>query len=108
MDYLSDKEKNAVQRFIADEHMREAVRKVLLSGVYYDGIMTPDKPADPLKNFLLGYFSSQQMALLPVEEKGKKVEVILNAISMVETGFKELEKFKEIKVEEKEKINKAR
>lgn len=106
--FLSEKEESAVKRFLADETMMEAVRKILLSGVYEDGILVPNTPADPLKNFILGAFTTQTSSLLSYEEKGRKLDTIINAISLVESGFKQLERFKQIEVETKETINKAR
>ena len=96
MDYLSDIEKEKINQFLSDSAMCEAVRKVLLSGVYSDGVMVPGKPADPLKNFILGAFSNATSQLLSFEEKGRKIDTIMNAISLVESGFKELEKMKKI------------
>lgn len=106
--YLSEREVKAVQKFLLDERMKEAVKKVLLSGVYFDGMLTPDKPADPLKNFALAAFTTPQSSLLTQEQKGAKLEAIINAISMIETGFRELEKCKEVETPVKEVINKAR
>lgn len=106
--YLNDRELAAVQRFLEDETQLEAVRKVLLSGVYLDGKLEAGKPADPLKNFILARFSSQQAQLLPVEERGKQLDVIINAVSLVESGFQALEKLKPIKSPVEAKPNKAR
>ena len=107
-EYLSEIEKSALDRFVSDETMREAVKKVILSGVYDDGVLREGKPSDPLKNFMLAYFTSPQGSLLPAEEKGYRLEAILNAISMVETGFKNLDKYKSVKSPLEVTVNKAR
>lgn len=107
-EHLSDSEKSALERFVLDEVTREAVRKVILSGIYFDGRLTPGEPADPLKNFMLAYFTTPQAALLPAEEKGHRLEAIINAISLVETGFKEIEKFKPVPSPVTLEKNKAR
>ena len=109
MEYLNETEKGEIAKFMANDTMREAVRKVLLSGVYQDGVMVAGKPADPLKNFILGAFSTQQVALMTFEEKGKKMDVILNVVSMVESGFRELEKYRLVESTVLEKqVNRAR
>lgn len=108
MDYLSEKEKTSVQKFLLDPVMREAVRKVLLSGIYSDGIMSPDKPADPLKNFILGTVTRQGNELLPDAEMGAKLRAIINGVSLVESGFKELEKLKPVESPLGNKVNRAR
>ncbi len=108
-DYLSEAEAMKVQMFCADPIMKEAVRKVLLSGIYFDGILEEGKAADPLKNFILGTMSQSVVHMMTAEEKGKKLDAILNGISMVETGFKRLDEVKQVeKKEEKEVVNKAR
>ena len=109
LEFLSEAEKMKVEQFVNDLVMREAVRKVLLSGVYFDGIMEQDKPADPLKNFVIAAFTNQHSQLQTKEQWGNKMETIINAISLIETGFKELEKAKRVEPETKDKvINPAR
>ena len=108
MDYLSEKERGAVVKFLNDATMREAVRKVILSGVYFDGILEADRPADPLKNFMLAMFTHPGMNLLQQSEKGAKIDAVLNAVSMVETGFREMEKCKSVESPVKVNVNRAR
>ena len=108
LDYLSESEKLKVDQFVNDLVMREAVRKVILSGVYNDGILHKGEAADPLKNFMLGYFTQSAVQMFTTDEKGKKLEAIIHAVSMVESGFKELDKCKLVENEEKETINRAR
>lgn len=107
-DFLSEAELHAIERFLADETAVEAVRKVILSGVYFDGRLLEGKPADPLKNFILGAVTRPGDSLLPDAEMGAKVKAIVNAVALVESGFKELEKCIPGKVvEDKEITNPA-
>ena len=108
MDYLSEKERSEVQKFLENKIAFEAVRKVLLSGVYLDGRLEADKPADPLKNFILASFTQPGVGLLPDSDMGAKMRSIINAVSMIETGFAELEKCRKVEVTPISKINKAR
>lgn len=108
-EYLSDREFAGVQRVLTDASALEGIRKVLLSGVYSDGILQAENAADPLKNFILAAFTTQTASLLSFEEKGRKLETIINAVSLVESGFKQLEKCKPVETgETNETINKAR
>lgn len=108
-DYLSDQEKAAVQRFLADPVALEAVRKVFLSGIYQDGVMEPGRPADPLKNFVLGTMTKPSIAALPFAEKGMKIQTIIDAVGMVESGFELLKECRPVEaVAGKDKVNKAR
>jgi len=109
MDYLSEAEKSQIQGFLENKVLVEAVRKVLLSGVYVDGIMQPDKPSDPLKNFILGTMTTPLMINAPMQEKGMTLTSIINAVSMVESGFINLEKLRKVeKTSEIKKTNPAR
>ena len=108
MDYLNDIEKSEVAAFLENETAYNAVKKVLLSGVYFDGVMVEGKDADPLKNFILGRLAQQQVLMNDDKHMGALMRSIIDAISMIETGFAELEKCKPVKVEEKPKENKGR
>ena len=107
--YLNQVEKDAVANFLENVTLREAVRKVLLSGIYLDGTLVEGRAADPLKNFILATMTTQTAQVLPQVERGAKLDAIVNAISMLETGFRNLEKLKSVKVGlSGEKKNKAR
>ena len=96
--------------------MVEAVRKVILSGIYFDGVLKPGRPSDPFKNFILGKFAGKiegSMQPPPVimdstEEIGLKMRAIIDAISMLETGFRELDKLKKVVPLKEVKKNKGR
>ncbi len=106
--YLNEAEKTLIEGFVANRPMLEAVKKVLLSGIYNDGVMKPGEKADPLKNFILGRMSSPLMANAPMLEKGLEVSGIIHGISMIDSGINELEKFKKVEKQVIEKKNKAR
>lgn len=107
-DYLDEREEAAIQRFLEDEVQMEAVKKVLLSGVYQDGRLEAGKPADPLRNFILGATTGPNDQLLPDEQLGGKLRAIINAVSLVESGFRALEKLKLTPSPVEPKPNKAR
>lgn len=115
MEYLTEQEKAALEKFALDPVAVEAVKKVLLEGVYYDGRLLAGKEADPMKNFILGYFSNSKGGMpAPVfsmndADIGANLRAIIHAVSFVESAFKEIEKFKPVEVvEQAEKKNPAR
>lgn len=87
MDYLSDAERAKVASFMADERMVEAVKKVLLAGIYYNGTLKPDQKADPLKNAALGLAFNPSFTN---EQLGADLRAFAQGIESVENGFKKL------------------
>lgn len=91
---LSDIEKQKIESFCADEIMFEAVKKVLLAGIYDNGVLEEGKPAEPRKNFALslvlggGEFTDEHI--------GRVLRAQGEGIRTVETGFTKL---KEVKLE---------
>lgn len=105
---LSSEEKELVKTFVENTKQFDAVKKILLSGVYSDGVMHQEKPADALQNFVLGTMSHPLMVNAPMAEKGMKMTAILDAVGMVESGFESLLHFKQVEPEIIEKVNKAK
>jgi hypothetical protein len=103
---LSDVEKLRLQDFLNDQILVEAVRKVLLFGIYYNGTLKSGQEADSQMNFALGLVAAK--ADISNEELGADLRACAEGIRMVETGFKQLEKFKEIKNDKPEEKNPAR
>lgn len=108
MDYLSENEKSLIEGFLENRPLVEAIRKVILGGVYKDGRLEADSPADPLKNFILGRMTHPLMVNAPMSEKGMTLTAIIDAVSMIETGFNELEKLRKVEAKEIIKKNPAR
>ena len=95
--FLNEAEKERISsRFLEDPVLVEAVRKVILSGIYSDGVLEKGRPADPLKNFIVALFTRPQIMGLPSEKKGQLMETVINAVSIVESGFDILKKLKKV------------
>ncbi len=101
-EFLNDAEKSAVQQFYDNELMREAVRKVLLFGVYNNGVLKKGKPANPLLNFALGFVSNRPE--FDNETIGAKLRASWEGINFLEIAFSNMAKYK--KEEEKVVDNK--
>ncbi len=83
--------------------MFKAVKKVLLSAIYFDGTIQKDGISN--KNFLLNIVAENKTA----SEIGEKVGASIAATQILEQGFRRLQYFDKKKVEQKTNtINPAR
>jgi len=101
-DYLSDLEVVKIEAFCADEEMYEAVKKVLLAGLYTHGVPKKGKKHNPLLN---GAFSLVALAgenPIPDAELGAHLRGTWFGINALENGYKELLKIKSEKKKEVE------
>ena len=98
---LSDSEKLAVKLFVENDLQREAVKKVLLFDIYYNGILSRGDTPDPLRNLALGLVSNFG-AQLTDEQLGKDLRAGWAGINTLETAFSELSKFKKEPDEKRE------
>jgi len=107
-DFLNDIEVNEVEKFVQNKTQFEAVRKVLLAGIYYNGVMREGEPADARKNFILAQLTQPIMENAPIEEFGHYAKSLVNGVKFIETGFNDLEKFKPVEAETKPKVNRGK
>ena len=101
--YLNDVEIDSLQQFIDNPVLMSAVKKVLLSGIYFEGIIKEGDDIDPKENFLLALANQDKSA----EELGKELRARAEGIRLLELGFKKLERFKKVG-ESQVKRNQAR
>ena len=104
---FTEAEKNELARFVDNKILLEAVKKVILSSVYFDGTVQKDGIPDPLQNFLLA-IASGTMGQLTREQLGEKVEASLAGVQLLEQGFRKLEQFGKRKTLKNLGINPAR
>lgn len=102
---LSSLESDKLSMIAKDEVAIIALKKVILSAVYFDGTLIEEGIPDPLKNFCLAIASKPN---IKNEDLGAEIRASLAAVQLLETGFKELEKFNIPEPKEKETKNKAR
>jgi hypothetical protein len=103
---LDDAEKAQLEYFMENEVMREAVKKVLLVGIYGNGTLQKGKRADPLRNFALGLASNQ--GELPNEILGQQLRAAWEGINSLELAFSTLAKYKSTPERSVPKSNQAR
>ena len=91
MDYLSEGEKEKLIVFNEDEVMKEAVRKVLLAGIYYTGVLSKDKNSSD-KNWAYSLGGLNDM-VMDDEKVGSLLKITTRALAVVENAFKNLSEF---------------
>lgn len=107
-EYLSEHEVKALEEFASNQVLVEAVKKVLLEGVYYQGTMEQGKAPDASKNFLLA-IATQQLELTTNEVLGDKIRAAVMGVTAVEQGFNAIKQYKkQVEKTKKDKVNEAR
>ena len=104
-DILSELEKDKLAFIAGDPVMLEAVKKVVLNSVYFDGTLHKKGVPDVLKNFALALASRPGVTN---EDLGAELKASLAGVQLLEQGFMELEKFKKVESKLKETKNQAR
>ena len=99
---LDEQEQTYVQQFFENEKLREAVKKVLLAPMYYQGVMKKGARAKTGINWAIQYLGNTN------ENLGATVRACHSGLMFVEEGFKMLSMIKQDNPSEKPKINLAR
>lgn len=94
MDFLSKVEQDKIAAFNNDKVLFEAIKKVVLKGVYNQGILEKDKPATPMFNAALGLVAQTQNGVISNEDLGADLRAFFEGAKMVEMGFDQLAKIK--------------
>jgi hypothetical protein len=84
---LDDNEKLAVQMFVDNDVQREAVKKVLLMGIYHNGTLEKGKDANPFMNFALGHVAAADELHLDNNALGQQLRAAWEGIVAIEKGF---------------------
>lgn len=101
--YLNDLEADSISQFVENPVLVSAVKKVLLSGIYFEGIIKEGEDNDPKQNFLLA-LSNKDM---PAELLGYELKARAEGIKLLEKGFQKLLRFQKVE-SNKSKLNQAR
>jgi len=103
---LDDAEKAQLEYFIQNDVMREAVKKVLLAGIYSNGTFKKGEAPDPLRNFLLGFAFNRTEA--DDAALGRDLRAQVAGINTLEVAFSYLAKYKTEPERSPKKSNQAR
>lgn len=82
---LNDIEKLELQRFADNQTMYEAVRKVILFNVYFNGTLRPGEPANPLRNYCLAKVAQNTMSNNDV--LANELRAVWEATNILEAGY---------------------
>jgi len=107
-DYLSEQEHKEIMKFIENKVLLEAVRKVLMESVYTHGTLRKDEPADAMTNYAFALAARKKGSGLTNEQIGADLCAVWEGTGLVDSGFKELLRFKEIEEPNKLKGNPGR
>lgn len=91
---LTDLQVAKIETFCKDAEMYNAVRKVILAGIYEHGTVKEDYVPDPLKN---GAYSLASLALtnpIPPEVVGQQVMAQFAGINAMKNAFDDLDSIK--------------
>lgn len=99
---LTDQEIDKIIKFNEDPILVEAVRKVMLKGIYSQGTLRKGQMADPLNNAaLMLAFATVRGNTVSDADLGADIRGFAHGINLLESGFQELSKV-EREVEEPE------
>lgn len=104
-DVLNEREQVEIQKIIESPVLKEALRKILLFGIYYNGTLKAGENPDPLINFYLNRANNMDIS---DEQLGHDARVSAEAIFLLEDGFKQIDKFKITNEPEADTANPAR
>ena len=89
-EYLTEVEQFEVTKFVENKLQYEAVKKVLLMGVYHNGTLRKGEKADPSRNFALGLIAHEASGALSNEIIGADLRASFEGIKLVETALSKL------------------
>ena len=91
---LTDQEIAKIEQFTTDAVMYEAVRKVLLSGIYSHGTIQKGFVHDPLKNGAFSLVSLAPRNPIPNEILGEQLRAQWAGVNALENALTELKAIK--------------
>lgn len=91
---LSDLEIAKIEAFCADKEMFEAVKKVILAGIYSHGTIQENYVHNPLVNAAFSLVSLSSENPIPDEIVGQHLKSVWSGIRAMKIAFDELESIK--------------
>lgn len=104
-EYLTSTEKQALIKLASNKQTMIALKKVLLKPVY-DGVLEEGKDPNPMQNYILGALGSTRA--VSNDYIGQIVRATVEALTLIENGFKSIEDLAKPVAKEEPKINEAR
>lgn len=95
---FNDREKEEIKKFINNEDMFKAVKKVVLSSIYFDGTIKKEGIPDPLHNWATALTNDPALSDAKV---GKMLKSGVAGMKLLVEGFALLARFDEKEIKEK-------
>ena len=92
--YLTESEVLKIEKFCEDKEMYEAVRKVLLQGVYTQGTIQKGHTPNPLENAAFNLASLSVTNPIPDAELGANIRGMWAGVNYLKNAFDSLDKIK--------------
>lgn len=107
MDNLTELEIQKIEQFCLDKDMYNAVKKILLAGIYTHGTVQKGYTPNPLQNgaFALASLSTQNP--IPDNVLGEHIRGMWAGVNALENAFSQLSKIKSNKEEIESPYNEA-
>lgn len=93
-EFLTELEISKIEAFCADDVMFEAVKKVLLQGIYSQGVIVKGFKHDPLQNAAFNLASLAVQNPIPDEELGANIRGMWAGVNYLHNAMNDLEKIK--------------
>lgn len=107
-DYLTEVELSKINQFLSDEAMYDAVKKVLLAAVYYNGVLIKGEQFEARNQaFDLISKAYQNGETVSNELLGQELRGLFEGVNALEQGFSRLKLMKEPEKKLKVDINNA-
>lgn len=106
-DYLTEIEVEKIENFCKDEVLVEAVRKVLLQGLYTHGTVQLGYTPNPLQNGAFGLASVAMNNPIPDEALGQHIRSMWSGMNALENAFRDLQSIKKQSSINLEELNEA-
>jgi hypothetical protein len=98
-EYLTPLQITKIEQFCKDKEMYEAVKQVLLAGLYTHGVVKKGVPHNPLINGAFSLVSLAGNNPIPDAELGAHLRGQWFAVNALEMAFNSIDKIKSEKVE---------
>ncbi len=100
---LSDHEKQSIEAFCNNKVMYNAVKKVILSGIYEQGTLKEDEEPNPDENAAFHLASLSIKNPIPDEILGQHIRGMWAGVNALVNAFDKLQSFKQVKKGKPEK-----
>lgn len=105
--FLSTHEQVKVELFAKDDITKEAIKKILLSVIYSNGVLKKGEPADPLKNATLSLVATKGTELTDAQV-GNALKVFWEAVNLLEVAFQQIQTYNKKEFKKQDEKNIAR